>query len=56
MAMNQPMSKGNHRFIWAGKAENGQPLPSGIYLYRLEVQSNNGSSVYQNTKKMILMK
>ena len=56
MAMNQPMSKGNHRFIWSGKADNGQPLPSGIYLYRLEVLSNNGSPVYQNTKKMILMK
>ena len=56
MAMNQPMSKGNHRFIWSGKADNGQPLPSGVYLYRLEVLSNNGSPVYQNTKKMILMK
>ena len=56
MAMNQPMSKGNHRFIWSGKSNNGQPLPSGIYLYRLEVLSNNGNPVYQNTKKMILMK
>jgi hypothetical protein len=56
MAMNQPMSKGNHRFIWSGKSDNGQSLPSGIYLYRLEVLSNNGSPVYHNTKKMILMK
>jgi len=56
MAMNQPMSKGNHSFIWSSKSDNGQPLPSGVYLYRLEVLSNNGSPVYQNTKKMILMK
>ena len=56
MVMNQPMSRGNHRFIWSGKSNNGQPLPSGIYLYRLEVLSNNGNPVYQNTKKMILMK
>ena len=56
LAMNKPMSKGNHRFIWAGKSDNGQQLPSGIYLYRLEVITNNGSPVYQNTKKMILMK
>ena len=56
LAMNKPMSKGNHRFIWSGKSDNGQQLPSGIYLYRLEVITNNGSPVYQNTKKMILMK
>ena len=56
IAMNQPMNKGNHRFLWSGKSDNGNPLPSGIYLYRLEVLSNNGNPVYQNTKKMILMK
>ena len=56
LAMNKAMSKGNHRFIWSGKSDNGQQLPSGIYLYRLEVITNNGSPVYQNTKKMILMK
>ena len=56
MAMNQPMSKGTHSFIWSGKSDNGQSLPSGVYLYRLEVLSNNDSPVYQNTKKMMLMK
>ncbi len=27
--------KGEHRVLWDGKDQNGQPLPSGIYLIRL---------------------
>jgi hypothetical protein len=56
MAINQAMSKGNHRFIWAGKGDNGHQLPSGVYLYRLEVISQNGAPLFQDTKKMVLMK
>ena len=56
MAINRSMSKGNHRFIWAGKGDNGHQLPSGVYLYRLEVISQNGVPLFQDTKKMVLMK
>jgi len=56
LAVNQLFSKGNHRFLWEGKDDNGRQLPSGIYLYRLTVSSENGLPVYQDTKKMILMK
>ena len=56
LAVNQLFSKGNHRFLWEGKDDNGRQLPSGIYLYRLTVSSENGLPVYQDTKNMILMK
>ena len=56
LAVNQLFNKGNHRFLWEGKDDNGRQLPSGIYLYRLTVSSENGLPVYQDTKKMILMK
>ena len=56
LALNQSLSKGNHRFIWAGKDDNGYQLPSGVYLYRIEINSNFGRQLYQSTKKMVLMK
>ena len=46
----------NFRFIWDGKHDNGRQLPSGIYLYSLEVMSQSGVHLYQDTKKMVLMK
>ncbi|HIB34325.1 MAG TPA: T9SS type A sorting domain-containing protein, partial [Candidatus Marinimicrobia bacterium] len=56
LAFNQSLSKGNHRFIWAGKDDNGRQLPSGVYLYRIEINSHVGRQLYQSTKKMVLMK
>ena len=40
--------------IWDGKDENGKQLSSGIYLYRLEIQTQKGKTV--STKKMILLR
>jgi hypothetical protein len=56
LVLNRSLGKGNHRFIWAGKDDNGNQLPSGVYLYRMEVNSQNGMPLYQDTKKMVLMK
>jgi hypothetical protein len=56
LALNRALGKGNHRFIWAGKDDHGRQLPSGVYLYRMEVNSLQGQRLYQSTKKMILMK
>lgn len=56
IAVNKSFGKGNFRFIWDGKHDNGRQLPSGIYLYSLEVRSQSGVHLYQDTKKMVLMK
>ena len=56
LIINQYLPQGIHTFIWKGQDDNGYQLPSGVYLYRLEVNSTNGIRLHQNTKKMILMK
>ena len=30
---------GTYQLIWDGKDSNGQPVPSGVYFYRLERES-----------------
>jgi len=56
LTLNQPLSSGRHRFIWAGKDSRGNPLPSGVYLYRLEVKNTTGQLLFGDTKKMLLVK
>lgn len=47
---NNFMKAGYHEIIWNGYDENGNLLPSGIYVYRLE------SEKYTASRKMILIK
>ena len=41
---------GTHRIWWDGKGANGLPVPSGVYLYRLEA----GTMV--QTKQMTVLR
>ncbi len=45
---------GEHTFTWDGRNEHGQPVGSGVYLYRL--QAGTPGDVKGETKRMILMK
>ncbi len=47
---NGVLESGSHTFSWKGNDENGQLMPTGVYLYRLE------SAQKVATKKMVLMK
>ena len=42
-------SAGNYTVIWHGKDESGQMVPTGMYLYRINVNE------YKASKKMMLM-
>jgi len=45
-----PLPAGNHEVDWDGRNDQGQPVSSGIYLYRLE------SDQFRQTRKMMLIK
>ncbi len=45
-----PMAAGTHEFLWDGADDAGAPLPSGIYLYRIDHGGEH------RTRKMIMSK
>ncbi|UCH89103.1 MAG: T9SS type A sorting domain-containing protein, partial [Thermoplasmata archaeon] len=56
--MDGILAAGSHLYNWQAKNEFGQTLPSGIYLYRIEVKSNpvEENQSFFITKKMSLTK
>ncbi len=48
--VNEALHAGTHKVSWNGINEIGNPLPSGLYVYRLSMGNNS------LTKKMILMR
>jgi hypothetical protein len=56
--LDDELSAGIHEISWFGENEIGEPLPSGIYFYQINVEENdteNGKS-YRVMKKMSLLK
>ncbi len=51
--VNQQMPQGKHEVVWDGKDDSGTSLNSGIYSYRMEVITGNGSIV--KIKKMVMV-
>lgn len=47
---NTIAAQGINSIVWNGKDNNGKPVSSGIYLFRLK------SGTYSSTKKMVMMK
>jgi hypothetical protein len=48
--IDQPMSIGWYRASWDGLDENGHPVASGVYFYRMEADN------FVKTMKMVLLK
>ncbi len=48
--LNSHMVPGNYRVVWDGRDDGGKPVPSGVYLYRLE------AGEFVQGKRMILLK
>ncbi len=48
--INEILPAGSHSVIWNGKDDNGKPVASGVYLYKMRTGN------YTSSKKMILMK
>jgi L-ascorbate metabolism protein UlaG (beta-lactamase superfamily) len=47
---NGDQPQGDHRVFWDGRDERGQPVTSGVYLYKIEVAG------FVQVKKMVLVK
>jgi outer membrane protein assembly factor BamB len=47
---------GQYTVSWNGRAENGQRVPPGVYVYKLEVHTELRMKDYKETKKMVLMR
>jgi len=48
--VNQTLKAGSHTMIWNGRNAAGQPVPSGVYFYRLRSKNFNA------TRKMLLLR
>ncbi len=47
---------GDRRVIWNGRDRQGNPVASGLYIYRLVAKSNETKQVFTQSNKMVLMK
>jgi len=47
-------SRGTHSIIWDGRDDSGRIVPTGIYLYKLEIR--NGERIYVDIRKMLFLK
>jgi fibronectin type 3 domain-containing protein len=53
--VNEAQSIGLQEAVWDGRNELGQQVASGVYFYRLHVNSR-GEQLFMQSKKMVLMK
>lgn len=49
--VDRTMDAGSYDVIWDGTNDSGKPVPSGVYLYRL-----NSGNRYEEMKRMIMLK
>jgi hypothetical protein len=53
--VNEEVSAGHYSIVWNGADDNGYQVSSGVYLYEMKTNGNNGTA-YSQIKKMVLLK
>ena len=48
---------GTGSVVWDGLTDDGEPLPSGMYFYRINAESLDGSgTAFVQTRRMMMVK
>lgn len=55
LLVQDTMPPGTHETVWDGRDDNGVPVSSGIYIFRLHTQSDKGEA-FVDQRKAVLMK
>jgi hypothetical protein len=53
--VNEEVSAGHYSTVWNGADDTGSKVSSGVYLYEMKANGNNGKA-YSQMKKMVLLK
>ena len=53
--VDREQAAGYHLVTWNGRDQQGKPVPTGVYHYRLQVEDASGAG-FVSTKKMIMAK
>lgn len=53
--INGQSSDGYYPISWDLTNSSGIPLPGGVYLYKVSIQSENGGKISSKTKKLIIL-
>ncbi|MBL7030883.1 MAG: gliding motility-associated C-terminal domain-containing protein [Candidatus Marinimicrobia bacterium] len=47
---------GYKHITWNGKDQKGNPVPAGVYIYKLTAKSNERNQVFTQSRKMVILK
>ncbi|MBT3180723.1 MAG: hypothetical protein HOB40_11315 [Candidatus Marinimicrobia bacterium] len=53
---SENIKAGFHSVQWKGITNNGQKVPSGMYIVRMNAISINGKKSYSKSQKVVLLK
>lgn len=56
MRWEQQEDAGFKSVVWHGTDQRGQPIPTGLYIYRFEAESVESNKRFAESRKMVLMK
>ena len=54
--VDSELPPGDHPLRWNGRGQDGKILAAGLYLYQIIVQRQNGEVIFNETKRMTMLK